>query len=129
MALIGKIRKNMWLVIVLLALALAGFIIMDMTNANNSGSFGSRTTIGEVAGEKIDYMDFQRAESALYSGSGDVYGRRNSLWNYFIENAIIDKIAESTGLGVGPEELNELEFGVILAHWFNLFIEILKPVR
>ena len=68
MALIGKIRKNMWLVIVLLALALAGFIIMDMTNANNSGSFGSRTTIGEVAGEKIDYMDFQRAESALYSG-------------------------------------------------------------
>jgi len=115
MALIGKIRKNMWLVIVLLALALAGFIIMDMTNANNSGSFGSRTTIGEVAGEKIDYMDFQRAESALYSGSGDVYGRRNSLWNYFIENAIIDKIAESTGLGVGAEELNELEFGVNLS--------------
>ena len=115
MALIGKIRKNMWLVIVLLALALAGFIIMDMTNANNTGSFGSRTTIGEVAGEKIDYMDFQRAESALYSGSGDVYGRRNSLWNYFIENAIIDNIAESTGIGVGTEELNELEFGVNLS--------------
>ncbi len=115
MALIGKIRKNMWLVIVLLALALAGFIIMDMTNANNKGSFGSRTIIGEVAGEKIDYMDFQRAESALYSGSGDVYGRRNALWNYFIENAIMDKIASSTGIGVGSDELNELEFGTNLS--------------
>jgi len=115
MALIGKIRKNMWLVIVLLALALAGFIIMDMTSANNSGSFGSRTTIGEVAGEKIDYMDFQRAESALYGGSGDVYGRRSSLWNYFVENAIMDKIASSTGIGVGTDELNELEFGTNLS--------------
>lgn len=74
-------------------------------------------------------MDFQRAESALYSGSGDVYGRRNSLWNYFIENAIIDKIAESTGLGVGAEELNELEFGVNLSPLVQSFIEIRKPVR
>ncbi|MBK8668312.1 MAG: peptidylprolyl isomerase [Saprospiraceae bacterium] len=115
MALIGKIRKNMWLVIVLLAVALAGFIIMDMTNASSRGSFGSRTTIGEVAGEKIDYMDFQKAESALYSGSGDVYGRRNSLWNYFVENAIMDKISSSTGIGVGTDELNELEFGTNLS--------------
>jgi peptidyl-prolyl cis-trans isomerase D len=115
MALIGKIRKHMWLVIVLLALALAGFIIMDMTNAGNSGSFGSRTTIGEVNGEKIDYMDFQRAEEALYGGSGDVYGRRSSLWDYFVENAIINKIADASGIGVGAEELTELEFGTNLS--------------
>jgi len=114
MALIGNIRKNMWLVIVLLALALAGFIIMDMTSANNRGSFGSRTVMGEVAGEKIDYMDFQRTEQALYSGSGDVYGRRNSLWNFYVEKAIMDKISESTGIAVGNDELNELEFGTNL---------------
>ena len=53
MALIGKIRNNMWLVIVLLAVALGGFILMDMTSASNRGSFGSRTTIGEVAGQKL----------------------------------------------------------------------------
>ena len=114
MALIGSIRKHMWLVIVLLALALAGFIIMDMTNASNRGSFGSKTVIGEVAGEKIDYMDFQRTEQALYSGSGDVYGRRNALWNYYVEKAIIDKISDKTGIAVGSDELNELEFGTNL---------------
>jgi len=105
----------MWLVIVLLAVALSGFIIMDMTNANNMGSFGSRTTIAEVAGQKIDYLDFQRMESALYSGSGDVYGSRNSLWNYMIENAILEEIAEDAGIGVGGDELTELEFGTNLS--------------
>lgn len=115
MALIGKIRKNMWLVIVLLAVALAGFIIMDMTSAKNRGSFGSRTTIGEIEGQKVDYMDFQRTESALYAGTGDVYGRRSSLWSYFVENAIIDKIADRNGLAVGADELAELEFGTNLS--------------
>ena len=115
MALIGKIRKNMWLVVVLLALALAGFIIMDMTSGKRGSSFGSKTTLGEVDGDKIDYMDFQRAEQALYGGSGDVYGRRNSLWNYFVEKSIMDEIGNESGLGVGSEELNELEFGANLS--------------
>ena len=115
MALIGKIRNNMWLVVVLLALALAGFIIMDMTSGGSSNSFGSKTTLGKIDGNKIDYMDFQRAEQALYQGSGDVYGRRSSLWNFFIEKTIIDKISESNGIGVGSDELNELEFGANLS--------------
>ena len=117
MALIGKIRKNMWLVIVLLAVALAGFIIMDMTSANNRGNgiFGTRNAIGKVDGKKIDYMDFQKAESALYSGSGDVFGRRNALWNFFLEKAIVEEYAEGLGLGVAPDELNELEFGTNLS--------------
>ncbi|MBK8371512.1 MAG: peptidylprolyl isomerase [Saprospiraceae bacterium] len=113
MALIGKIRKNMWLVIVLLAVALAGFIIMDMTSANNRGNgiFGTRNAIGKVDGKKIDYNEFQKAESALYSGSSDVYGRRNSLWNYFLEKAIVDEYKDLLGIGVSSDELNELEFG------------------
>lgn len=111
MALIGKIRKNMWLIIVLLAVALGGFIVQDMMNANNNGSFGSRTIMGEVNGTKIDYLDFQRAEAALYGGSGDVYSTRNTLWNYFVENAILDEISDGSGLGVGADELAELEFG------------------
>ena len=115
MALIGKIRKNMWLVIILLAIALAGFILMDITSSSNRGGFGSRTTIGKIAGEKIDYMDFQRAESALYSGAGDIYGRRNSLWNFFIEKALIDEITAANGIAVGADELNDLEFGINLS--------------
>ena len=121
MALISKIRKNMWLVIVLLALALAGFIIMDMTSGNNGGSFGQNTSIGEVNGQKIDYMDFQRSEEALYGGTGDVFTRRASLWNFFVENAIVNEIAEDNGINVGADELNELEFGTNLSPMIQSF--------
>lgn len=102
----------MWLVIVLLALALAGFIIMDMTSGG--GSMGNRTTLGVVDGEKIDMMDFQRMEQALYGG-GDTYANKASLWNYVIENTIIQNISESNGIRVGSEELNDLMFGVNLS--------------
>jgi len=117
MALIGKIRKNMWLVIVLLAVALAGFILMDMTSASNRGGglFNSRDSIGKVGSTKINYNEFQIAEQALYSGSGDVYGRRNTLWNYFVEKTIVDDYADKLGLGVAPDELSDLEFGANLS--------------
>ena len=121
MALISKIRKNMWLVIVLLALALAGFIIMDMTSGNNGGALGQKTTIGEVNGQKIDFMEFQRTEEALYGNSGDPFTRKASLWNYFVENAIVNEIAEDNGIGVGADELNELEFGTNLSPMIQSF--------
>jgi peptidyl-prolyl cis-trans isomerase D len=111
MALIGKIRKNMWLVVIVLALALAGFIIQDMTNGGSSGLFNNTSTLGSVAGQKIDYLDFQKTEAALYNGGGEEYARHNSVWNYYVEKAIIDKISDNVGIGVGADELAELEFG------------------
>lgn len=111
MALIGKIRKNFWFVLILLALALASFVIMDVMGSGNSGGMFNSTTVGKIAGQKIDYRDFQRMENALYSGSNDVYGRRNMLWNYLQEKAVVEKTNESLGLGVSQEELMELQFG------------------
>ncbi len=112
MALIGKIRKNMWLVVILLALALAGFIIMDMTSGG--GSMGGGNTVGVIDGEKIDMMDFQRMESALYGG-GDTYANKASLWNYMIESTVINKITDANGIRVAKEELDELMFGTNLS--------------
>lgn len=111
MALIGKIRNNMWLVIVLLAMALIAFVLMDMVSASNRGSFGSQTLVGEVNGSKIDYLDFQRTEEALYGGSTDVNGRKTSVWNYYVEKSFLDNLTEQTGIDVGKDELAELEFG------------------
>ena len=114
MALIGKIRKNFWLVLIVLGLALASFVIMDMVTASQRGGT-AQASMGEVAGTEIDYRDFSRAESALYSNSTDIYGRRSSLWDYFVEKAIIDKQAEGLGLGVSKEELMDLQFGTNLS--------------
>lgn len=111
MALIGTIRKNSWLLVILIGFALAAFIIMDMTS-NKTGASSADFTVGEVNGEKISWPEFQRTESILYANSGsDVFARRDYLWNYFIEKKIVESEADQLGLSVASEELNDLQFG------------------
>lgn len=112
MALIGQIRKNSWLLIAMIGLGLGGFIIMDMTSGQQSAFGGGQTTVGSFEGEKLDWREFYSVEQVLYSGSStDVFGRRDQLWNYFVEEALVKQEAEELGLGVSKTELTDLEFG------------------
>ncbi len=115
MALISKIRKNSWILIVLIALGMGGFVAMDMVSTAQR-SQGNQFTVGSVNGNKIDWNDFQRAERILYPNStGDVYGQRNYIWNYMIEEQLLNEEAESLGMGVGEEEMEELQYGTRLS--------------
>jgi len=113
MALIGKIRKNSWIIIVFIALGVGGFILMDIMTANNGpGGGGSQMVIGEVEGKKFDRNDFERTYGMLYQNSGgNSYANRGQLWNWFIENELITREAEELGLGVSRDEVRDLEFG------------------
>lgn len=111
MALISKIRKNSWVVIIMLALGMGGFVVMDMVSAASKSS-GNQYTIGQVNSEKLDWNDFQRSERILYPNStGDVYGQRNYIWNYMVEDQLLKEEAAALGLNVGTEEMEELQFG------------------
>jgi peptidyl-prolyl cis-trans isomerase D len=111
MALISKIRKNSWLLILMLGLALAGFVVMDMVSAG-SRSGGNQFTLGVVDGEKLEWQDFQRAERILYPNSDeDIYGQRNYIWNHMVEEKLLESEASKLGFNVGEEELEELQFG------------------
>ena len=115
MALISKIRKNSWILILMLALGLGGFVVMDMVSAASKSS-GNQFTIGVVNGEKLDWNDFQRAERIFYPNStGDVYGQRNYIWNYMVEDQLLKAEGEELGLNVGTEEMEELQFGTHLS--------------
>ncbi|MEM6316897.1 MAG: peptidylprolyl isomerase [Bacteroidota bacterium] len=112
MALIGTIRKNSWLLIVVIGLALAAFIIMDMTSAGNRGGAVTSLAMGKIEGKTVDWNEFQGVENMLYQGSSaDVFLRRSQLWNYFVEEAIVSKQAEALGLQVSKDELIDLQFG------------------
>ena len=112
MALIGTIRKNSWLLIVVIGFALAAFIIMDMTSAGNRGGGVTSLAMGKVEGKTVDWNEFQGVENMLYSGSSaDVFARRSQLWNYFVEEAIVSKQADALGLSVSRDELIDLQFG------------------
>ncbi len=116
MAVIGKIRKNVWILIVLLGLGLAGFIIMDI-QSNFFGGGGGRTdfTLAEVDGKRIDYREFQMAEDVLSRSSQDIYQTRDYIYSFLVEKAILDEIADEEGLAVGRDELRELQFGTRLS--------------
>lgn len=115
MALISEIRKKSWLLVILVALGMGGFVLMDMVS-KASRSSGSSYTVGSVNGQKIEWPEFQRAERILYPNStGDVYGQRNYIWNYMVEERLLRDESEDLGLSVGDEELEDLEFGTHLS--------------
>ena len=113
MALIGKIRKNNWLLILLIGLGLAAFIMMDSMSGDRSIGATSGTTIGNIAGTKISYPDFDRQYQVRSKSfqSNDSYAQRASLWNYLVEKSIIQNESEALGLGVSTQELKDLQFG------------------
>ncbi|GLR17850.1 peptidylprolyl isomerase [Portibacter lacus] len=111
MALIGKIRQNFWFVLIVLGLALAAFVIMDMTSANRGSAMNP--TIGTINGTKINAQEFSRTESILSQNSQiqDANQRRENLWNYFVDKSIVEDETEELGLNVSFEELMDLQFG------------------
>ena len=112
MALIGKIRKNFWFVLLLLGLALAAFIMMDMTGSSGPGGAVTSMTMGNVDGQKINYQDFSRTEQAYYRNAGtDIFQKRKTIWDFYVENALVNKEADALGLNVSREELMDLQFG------------------
>lgn len=104
------------MVIILLALGLGGFVFMDISSNNSLRRSGDQFNVGKVNGTEIDWLDFQRAQEALYTNSTvDVNSQRDFVWSYFVEDAILQNEAEKNGLSVGEEEMNELQFGTRLS--------------
>ena len=63
---------------------------MDSFSGERSIMGSQSTNIGEINGTKIDQRQFARWEQTVYGNSGgDIYNRKNALWNYFVEDAII----------------------------------------
>jgi len=111
MALIGKIRQHFWFVLILLGLALAAFLIMD-TSLSNTSRGASDAQIGSINGQQIDYNEFTRTEQAYFGGStADAFAKKNTIWNYFVERALVKEETDALGLSVSYDELMDLQFG------------------
>ncbi|MBK7094202.1 MAG: SurA N-terminal domain-containing protein [Saprospiraceae bacterium] len=113
MALIGTIRKNSWLLVVLIALGMGGFVLQDILTSNSRYSAGNTRTMGKVNGIVIDAVEFSETEAVLYGNSNtdNIYSNKANLWNYFKNKALAESIAKDLGVGVSNEELMDLQFG------------------
>ncbi|MBL0117915.1 MAG: SurA N-terminal domain-containing protein [Saprospiraceae bacterium] len=94
MGIITSIRKRGGLMIVLIGLAVAGFIVMDVVQNRNMS--GNVTNVGKVGSHTLDFNDMRSMEEILYQGSdADEYSKREYIWNYFVDNSILQTAAQN----------------------------------
>lgn len=118
MAAIGKIRKHSGLLIIVIGIALAAFILGDLSKAS-----GSRTnTVGEINGEEVSYKEFnarveqniefrkqQQAKQNLTAS--EAFFVREQTWNQFVNEILLTEEFEDLGLNISTDELAELLHG------------------
>lgn len=116
MALIGTIRKNGWILIATMVLALGGFILMDIVSNTQRYGAGDVNSLGNVNGKEIKRSEFDNYEKLVYTNAqGNSYQIRTQVWDYFVQEAIVSQEAEDAGLGVSRDELLDLQFGEIIS--------------
>ena len=120
MSIIQSIRdKAAWIIIGAIALALIAFIVQDAFQNSNMFS-GDTTTLGVVNGTKVDAIQFEerfkRAED-LYRQQGypmnDMMRSniRESIWNEYVDDAIMKERYTELGLRVSDKELSDILYG------------------
>lgn len=109
MSTLKKIRENVGLVIILIALSLFAFIFVDLFQNINTGS--SRTTVAEVFGSDIDYDQLSLKSDMLdrtNPSDGDIalqYQRREDAWQSLIREALYRHEWDNAGITITDQEL------------------------
>ncbi len=122
MAVLEKIRVKMGAFItIIIALALLSFIIDPSTLESTMSMFSSKYDVGEIAGESVSYMDYQKKVDyytqiyQLTNGSAtndQVHDMINeSAWQNEIAERVIMPAIGNAGLRLGESELFDLSQG------------------
>lgn len=119
MSILQKIRERAaWLVFGVIALSLIGFILMDARSRFFSGS--RPTTVGEVNGQKIEYIAFEKevnAQEENYKSRGYPVNEamqqniREGVWRQMVEDVLLDDDYAALGIDVSDKEVNDMLVG------------------
>lgn len=113
MAIIGKIRDNGWLVLIVIGVALMAFILTDWSKmtGGNEPQYG----IGTVYGEKVDDVAFnerveQARENAVLQaqqqGTQPQEVDEGRVWKAYTEELLLEKEYEALGIDVSDDEFD-----------------------
>lgn len=120
MQIIQSIReKGAAIIIIVIAISLVGFILMDAKQGSGSGFFGgSNDNIGKVNGEKITLAYFNKrvsqaeymeaARSGRQPGSAQLNQIRDQVWNQIVAEKIFYKEAGKLGIDLTANELRSI---------------------
>jgi len=117
MAVIGKIRQQVGLLVFIIALAILAFLLMDATGA---GRGAQSINVGELNGVELSAQEYnRRVEQTLNNvrNSGQPVteesrlNAKNSAWRSYIKDVAASQQYDELGVEVGEEEMEELLFG------------------
>ena len=90
MAIIGTIRKNGWILIVMMVLALGGFILMDVVSNSQRYSAGDVNSLGKINDTEVKRDEFEQYEQLIYTNArNNTFQVRAQIWDYFLEKALV----------------------------------------
>jgi peptidyl-prolyl cis-trans isomerase D len=120
MQIIQNIReKGAAIIIVVIAISLIGFILMDAKQGSGNGIFGgSVDNVGKVNGEKVTVEEFNRrvkqAEDAETGRTGQqpsgaaIDRIRDQVWNQIVAERVFYKEAEKLGINLTSSEVKAI---------------------
>ncbi|MBP6335700.1 MAG: SurA N-terminal domain-containing protein, partial [Bacteroidia bacterium] len=116
MAVIGRIRKRVGLLIGFIGISLLAFILGDVLTSGSSLFGGNSDVIGEVGGEKVHYSEFEKRVEMLTENyrintqtenvdqnTQDML--REQAWGMFLNENTLGKEYQKIGINVSAEEL------------------------
>ena len=123
MSIIQTIReKGAKVSVVLIALALLGFILTDYVAGKNrsSGPGTSGTTIGSINGKKINLEDFQKTvdqteanmkQQGYPQGPSTTQQAVDQAWNQEISQVLLNSEFDKMGMKITKKELGDILYG------------------
>lgn len=131
MAVIGSIRKQSGLLIIMIGVALVLFLLGDLFSGGTNLFTQQEIIVGEIAGKEINQRDYeQRVQNAIdlqfgAEGANDNTRRqiRERIWREYVNELILEKEYKKLGISVSPDELldqvQNTQPGTILYQYFT----------
>jgi len=127
MAIIGTIRKRSGLLIILIGIAIAGFVLQD---AFKSTKGLNNKKLGVINGTDVTYAEFERKMETQVEQmkqqqrkdnltSQELFQVRQSVWNQLESDILMSKEYEELSLEVSPDEMNDMFYGKFLHQFIN----------
>ncbi len=121
MAIISEIRKRVGLLVLIIALAILSFLLMDVFSGPGGG-LGANTapTAGSVNGTEINYQAYQDRLQKAISSQQRVNPNmtdqqrlqvEEQAWDGYVKEVLAEQQYEQLGLSVPKEEVRSLFFG------------------
>lgn len=118
MAVLEKIRvKFGWVISAIIALALLSFIIDPNTVTSALQSMSPKRDVGNIAGKRIPFADFEDEFQKYSSLNGSSQGEeqqkqlRDEVWQDLVFKYMFNKNAKAAGIRVGEAEMIDLISG------------------